>query len=39
LADIWFSGKIRLDAALKIPPLNSFLDSSQKIPKNLTIKN
>jgi hypothetical protein len=38
LTDIWFSGKIRLNAALKIHPLNSFLDSSQKIPENLKNK-
>jgi hypothetical protein len=36
-ADIWFYGKIHLNAALKIHPLNSLLDSSQKTPENLKI--
>jgi hypothetical protein len=37
LSDIWFSGKILLNAALKIHPLNSLLDSSQKTPENFKI--
>jgi hypothetical protein len=35
LADNWFYGRIRLNAALKIHPINSILDSSQKTPENL----
>jgi len=36
-SDIWLSGMIHLNAALKIHPLNSLLDSSQKTPENLKI--